>query len=83
VTVSAYDLAWSPQRCTEGLCPSCDTDLSGSATTGLWCPDCDRDWSWPDAQCPYPATSTTSECERLCRVHAALADDVWHDSEEC
>jgi uncharacterized Zn finger protein (UPF0148 family) len=83
VTASAYDTGGSPQRCPEGLCPSCDTVLFGSASTSLWCPDCDQDWSFSQAQCPYPATATTSVGERLCRVHAPVADDVWHEAQEC
>lgn len=82
MTIAGYDIAALPERCEEALCPRCDTPLFGSASLSPWCPDCDTAWPWDEARCPYPATATSFEGERLCRVHAPLTDHARLDADE-
>jgi hypothetical protein len=83
MTVTGYhDAAFLRERCEEGMCPRCDAPLFGSASSGPWCPGCEAVLSPEKARCPYPASATSVEGQRLCRVHAPLVDDAVPDEHD-
>lgn len=83
MTASAYYETDSlPERCEEAMCPRCNTPLCGSASVSPWCPMCDAVLPWEEARCPYPASATSVEGQRLCRVHAPLVDNAVPDTRD-
>ena len=77
-----YDTTSLPKPCEEALCPRCDTPLFGSASFSPWCPECDAARSWDEARCPHPASATSTEGQRLCRVHAPWVDVARLDARD-